>query len=729
MADENNTTPIQIKSEDIDATTESMRQQGSVGERVSNIFSNQNKIFELVGQSLNNLSSTVNISKEHLRNLSDPTSAINSQFGLLATSALGATDSFKNLASVDTKSLTTYSDQLKGLLDILKSPGSFSGAVVEEATSALSRALSGIGVDKNKLTSEMAKGATSFAIFASNVLKSADNGLRLQNALLQLTSSTGDFGELIQDAGQDLSNMNQLLARQSMLISDANKDTNLGTDVLEDYWAELAKIPNILKEINVELPGSSKSINVLSAAIQMSIGSGRQYKDVLSDLKVATIEFGLSTSEAFKFTSKISELSNKLKAPLEDVRNNILNTTKAFKGFADAGDASAKQSESIANIMNRYGESLKNTGMTAQASVNLISQMTSSITNLTVAQKAFLSQQSGGPGGLRGAFNIENMLRKGETDKVFEMVKTQMQKQFGGKIVSLEEATKSDNAASQLQKQMLMLQKGPLAQFAKTDQEAYRVLEAFKNNEKGKGMVSDLSQTAASDQINKGKQIQDLSRTSFGGLKTTLENTRFTANIANFESMQKVFSAGVGTIVKDTDAQKKMRDSIKSTTSETDKFTSIGKNAASNIDDVQKTASGFKTFVNSTVDGFKQMVGLDKNKKTDFEQKKVLSEEIKASKATIKPTFEPSKFSSLNEKTFGEQETAPTMVKNAVKINANNVATPQPILTNQVATKDIKEASENFNVKLNVEAICSHCKNSLEISEQAKSVNPTIGSK
>ena len=576
MADENNNTPIQIKSEDIDATTESMRQQGSVGERVSDIFSNQNKIFELVGQSLNNLSSTVNISKENLRNLSDPTSAINSQFGLLATSALGATDSFKNLASVDTKSLTTYSDQLKGLLDILKSPGSFSGVVVQEATSALSRALSGIVADKDKLSNAMAKGPEAFAIFAGNILKSADNGLRLQNALLQLTASTGNFGDLMQEAGQDLSNMNQLLARQSLLLSNANKDTNLGEEVLTGYWEELAKIPNILQEINIELPGTSKSINVLSAAIQMSIGSGRQYKDVLNDLKVATVEFGLSTSEAFKFTSKISELSSKLKAPLEDVRSNLLNTTKAFKGFADVGDASAKQSESIANIMNRYGESLKNTGMTAQASVNVISQMTSAITNLTVAQKAFLSQQSGGPGGLRGAFNIENMLRKGETDKVFEMVRAQMQKQFGGKIVSLEDATRSDNAANQLQKQMLMLQKGPLAQFAKTDQEAYRILEAFKNNEKGKGIVSDLSQTAASDQINKGKQIQDLSRTSFGGLKTTLENTRFTANIANFESMQKVFSAGVGSIVKDTDSQKKMRDSIKSTTSETNKFTSIG---------------------------------------------------------------------------------------------------------------------------------------------------------
>ena len=69
------------------------------------------------------------------------------------------------------------------------------------------------------------------------------------------------------------------------------------------------------------------------------------------------------------------------------------------------------------------------------------------------------------------------------------------------------------------------------------------------------------------------------------------------------------------------------------------------------------------------------------------------------------------------------------MVKNAVKINADNIVPPQPAITSRVIPKDVKESSENFNVKLNVEAMCSHCKNSLEISEQAKSVNPTIGGK
>lgn len=719
MADDINKTPVEIKSDDIASVTENMRQQGVVGERVSEIFSIQNKIFELARQNLNNFNSSLNISKENLKNLSNPALAINSQFGLLATSAIGATVSFENLASVDTSNLSTFSDQLKGVLDILKSPGSFSGAEVGEASNVVSKALSGI-VDKSKITSELSKGTASFAAFAANILKTADNGLRMQHALLQLSSATGGFSDLMDEAGQDLTNMNQLLARQTLLISDASKDTHLGTKVLGEYWSQLGQIPNVLKEINVELPGSSRSINILSAAIQMSTGTGRQYKDVLSDLKTATIEFGMSTSEAFSFTAKISELSGKLKAPLEDIQKGLLSTTREFKGFADAGEASARQSSSIANIMNTYGEALKNTGMTAQASVNLVSKMTSSISKLTIAQKAFLSQQSGGPGGLRGAFNIENMLRKGETEKVFEMVKAQMQKQFGGNIVSLEDATKSDAAASQLQKQMLMLQK---AQFATNDQEAYRILESFKNIGKDKTLPTELSQTAAADQINKGKQIQDLSRTYSGELKATVENARLTINVANFESIQKVFAASAGNILTDTDSQRKMRESIKSTSSETDNNASVGRMAAENISDTQNFAKKSKTMVEGFVDGFKNIFGVNQSKTPDVKQKKQLASDIKASSVVVKPVFEPSKFSSLDEKTFGEKENAPEIVKNAVKVNTEIPTSTQTANPVNRGIKENKEINENFNVKLNVEAICSHCKNSLEISEQVSSVN------
>lgn len=719
MADDINKTPVEIKSDDIASVTENMRQQGVVGERVSEIFSIQKEILELARQNLNNFNSSLNISKENLKNLSNPALAINSQFGLLATSAIGATVSFENLASVDTSNLSTFSDQLKGVLDILKSPGSFSGAEVGEASNVVSKALSGI-VDKSKITSELSKGTASFAAFAANILKTADNGLRMQHALLQLSSATGGFSDLMDEAGQDLTNMNQLLARQTLLISDASKDTHLGTKVLGEYWSQLGQIPNVLKEINVELPGSSRSINILSAAIQMSTGTGRQYKDVLSDLKTATIEFGMSTSEAFSFTAKISELSGKLKAPLEDIQKGLLSTTREFKGFADAGEASARQSSSIANIMNTYGEALKNTGMTAQASVNLVSKMTSSISKLTIAQKAFLSQQSGGPGGLRGAFNIENMLRKGETEKVFEMVKAQMQKQFGGNIVSLEDATKSDAAASQLQKQMLMLQK---AQFATNDQEAYRILESFKNIGKDKTLPTELSQTAAADQINKGKQIQDLSRTYSGELKATVENARLTINVANFESIQKVFAASAGNILTDTDSQRKMRESIKSTSSETDNNASVGRMAAENISDTQNFAKKSKTMVEGFVDGFKNIFGVNQSKTPDVKQKKQLASDIKASSVVVKPVFEPSKFSSLDEKTFGEKENAPEIVKNAVKVNTEIPTSTQTANPVNRGIKENKEINENFNVKLNVEAICSHCKNSLEISEQVSSVN------
>jgi hypothetical protein len=520
--------------------------------------------------------------------------------------------------------------------------------------------------------------------------------------------------------------MNKLLAQQTTFLKDANKDTNLGTQTLTGYWSTLGQIPNILNEMNVSLPGSSKSLNILSASIQMATGSGRDYKGLIEDLKRSTIEFGLSTSQAFSFVAKISDLSNQLKAPLEDVRKNLMETATSFTKFADTGEASAKQSAGIAEIMNRYGQALKNTGMTAQASLSLVSGMTKSITELTIAQKSFLSQQSGGPGGLRGAFSIENMLRKGETLKVFEMVRSQMKKQFGGNIVSLEEASKSEASATQLQKQILMLQQGPLAKLAKNDQEAYRILEAFKDMDKGKAIPKELSKNLAVEQIDRGKKVQELSKTPLSELKTTLENTMLTANIANLDTMQKMFTGRVGSInTNDTESQKQMRRSLVATTTETDKDSNIGKSAADDLDRIRNTPKVIRNTFDAFIDGSKKVLGIkDTNEQKQRQELKQSIENAKSAPKQVKPEFKTSDFSSLREDNFGETS-APQIVRAAVKSNSEAETIAQPSKKQEPLKTRIDNAIKDFNFKVNVEAVCSHCKHSLEISEQEQSVRPS----
>lgn len=737
MADNN--PPVTIKSDDVKASSDALNNQEKAAkgaaeatekhkeaiEDSSNVFKNHTDIVSLTNNAFDKFNSKLNISATNLRNLSNPASNLTSKFGLLTTGILGAEKSFSNIG-FDSKNINNFSNQLGGIIGILQNPGSFSKTAIDEAKGAIVRLLEASGASGNSIKKAISEGPGALVELAKNILETADNGLRMQNAFLQLSSSTGNFSNIMTSAGQDLSNMNKLLAQQSTFIKDANKDTNLGTQTLTEYWSILGKIPNILNEMNVSLPGSSKSLNILSASIQMATGSGRDYKGLIEDLRNSTIEFGLSTSQAFSFVAKISDLSNKLKAPLEDVRKNLMETAKSFTRFADTGEAADKQSAGIAEIMNRYGQALKNTGMTAQASVSLVSDMTKSITDLTIAQKSFLSQQSGGPGGLRGAFSIENMLRKGETLKVFEMVRSQMKKQFGGNIVSLEEASKSEASATQLQKQMLMLQQGPLAKLAKNDQEAYRILEAFKDMDKGKAIPKELSENLAVEQIDRGKKVQELSKTSLSELKTTLENTMLTANIANLDTMQKMFTGRVGSInTNDTESQKQMRRSLVATTTETDKDSNIGKSAADDLDRIRNTPKVIRNTFDAFIDGSKKVLGIkDTNEQKQRQELKQSIENAKSVPKQVKPEFKTSDFSSLREDNFGETS-APQIVRAAVKSNSEAETIAQPNKKQEPLKTRIDNAIKDFNFKVNVEAVCSHCKHSLEISEQEQSVRPS----
>jgi hypothetical protein len=737
MADNN--TPVTVRSDDAKAASEALNNQEKATkaaadaalkhkeaiEESSSVFKNHTDIISITNNVFDKFNSKLNISATNLRNLSDPTSNLTSQFGLLTTGILGAEKSFSNLG-FDSKNINNFSDQLGGIIGILQNPSSFSKTAIDEAKGAIVRLLEASGASGDSLKKAISEGPGALIGLAKNILETADNGLRMQNVFLKLSGVTGNFGDVIASAGQDLSNMNKLLAQQTTFIKDANKDTNLGTQALTEYWSILGKIPNILNEMNVSLPGSSKSLNILSASIQMATGSGRDYKELLGDLEKSTIEFGLSTSQAFSFVAKISDLSSQLKAPLADIKKNLMETATSFTKFADTGEAAAKQSAGIAEIMNRYGQALKNTGMTAQASVSLVSNMTKSITELSIAQKSFLSQQSGGPGGLRGAFNIENMLRKGETEKVFEMVRSQMKKQFGGNIVSLEDASKSEASATQLQKQMLMLQQGPLAKLAKNDQEAYRILEAFKDMDKGKAIPKELSKNLAVEQIDRGKKVQELSKTSFGDLKSTLENTMFTANIANLDTMQKMFTGRVGSInTNDTNAQKQMRQIAASTTTETNKDSSISKSAADDLDKIRNTPKVLRNTFDAFIDGSKKVLGIKDT--TEQKQRQELKQSIENAKSTpkqVKPEFKTSDFSSLREDNFGETS-APQIVRAAVKSNSEAETIAQPSKKQEPLKTRIDNAIEDFNFKVNVEAVCSHCKHSLEISEQEQSVRPS----
>jgi hypothetical protein len=74
-------------------------------------------------------------------------------------------------------------------------------------------------------------------------------------------------------------------------------------------------------------------------------------------------------------------------------------------------------------------------------------------------------------------------MRQGKMDEVQRKVEDSLRKQFGGRIVTLEEAAKDSRAAGQMTKQVQFLTQGP-TKIAGSEAEAYRILEVMA---KGKG--------------------------------------------------------------------------------------------------------------------------------------------------------------------------------------------------------------------------------------------------
>lgn len=139
-----------------------------------------------------------------------------------------------------------------------------------------------------------------------------------------------------------------------------------------------------------------------------------------------------------------------------------------------------------------------------------------------------------------------------------------MKKQMGN-IVTLDDAAKSPQAAAQMTKQMAILQQGPMGKFAKDDQSAMRILEAFKDREKG-GSVQDLSKSIVEDKMKAGVDLQEKSVTELTKIRELLQGNQGFANMANLTTAQHGFTAGVGTAITGGDYNREHRRNLKKST-------------------------------------------------------------------------------------------------------------------------------------------------------------------
>ena len=466
------------------------------------------------------------------------------KFSLLSIAALGARESYTHLANVDMGNLNSFGQQFQQLTEIINNNGPAS-KVGKESIDLLIGGMKRAGSSTSDIAAAtmaaMSGSIDLLSSYAKGVATHADNQLRLNNAVIQYAAQTGDLNNLMAIAGTRFENINAVAEKQAEMFNRVRGATNVTSKELEEYYSQLGTIPGAMTSMVKSSGDASDSVDMLTAAIKVAKGSGRSFKDVSEDMKSAFEKYGVVGEDALKFSARIGEVTQNLGVSMSTVRGALTSAADGFKIFANAGADAAKMTEGISGIMNSYAKALEGAGVPGVKAVDITKDMINHLGKLDVAQRAFLSSQTGGPGGLMGAFQIEDMLRKGDISGVMEKVRTQMSKQMGG-IVGIEEATTSEGAAAQRQKQISLLTQGPL-KLTDDASTAGRILDAFKAREDGKVDDKGLKDNILKETMDKGTLLQEKTATGVNEIVNHVAALHTIADRGALGFMQQAFTA------------------------------------------------------------------------------------------------------------------------------------------------------------------------------------------
>lgn len=533
-----------------DATTVAANAQGSFA--------------SILGEAQNSLKSLLDIAKDtgvSLNNLGNTAAAQTDKFGILSAGVIKARDNFQSFGAIDLKNIPTFSGHLADLRQALASGGT-AAATATKAIYDLTTRLQNAGVAQHLIAEAAKRGAEGLANLASNIMANADNALKMQASFIGLSAQTGNLGVVYEKAGTNLTNMNSIMDTQNAMIDRSQAATNSNVEQITSYYMALGKVPKALEEVVSSGTQAGGTMSMLTATIKLAHGTGRNYEDVVKDLHQSFKDYGLVGETALRFTARFSELSNTLGVELEDMRGGLLGATSAFKDLTDAGVAAHNMTEGISGIMKDYISGLRESGMTGAHAIETVKNMASAMAGLKVEQRAFLSGQTGGPGGLMGAAQIEKMIRSGDIEGVQKKVMETLKKQFG-KIVTLDEATQSEGAAAQRQKQVMLLQQGPLGAMAKTPEDAGRLLDSMAKGKIGKEGAAGLDTKGLTKAIDAGTSMEEKSHTIMSVISSDISAIRHRMEIANLGTIQKAFTTSSGSPDTAVGATARMREGLK----------------------------------------------------------------------------------------------------------------------------------------------------------------------
>lgn len=452
-----------------------------------------------------------------------------------------AAKSFSNIISPEflttLKTLALGTDFKMIMTHIALIGGAIFSNIKPEAFEAMGEAARGANLDLNKTTETVVKmsqvfsalpGGEKLVSFAKGVnefAKIAEPARQFEAGILMAASASGELGSMMEEIGEDMSGLESKMVTFTEMTNDIANAAGLSTAQVGKYASSLMQIPGALSTTVDITKDGTEQMHLLDAAIKVAAGTGQTFQKVFEDMNHVYREFGTNGQAAVQYVSRLSAASQSLKMPLDLVRTYTEGAARSFRFFGDNSNAAI-------NILARFGPALKESGLGPQAIADLTKNITDNVANLGMAQRAFISQTAGGIGGLQGSFQIEMLKKQGRLDEVQKLVETSLRKQFGGRVVTLEEGARDAGAAAQLAKQVQLLTSGP-TKIANTEAEAFRILDVMaKGGPPPAAEVIKPPEEALQSAVEKGNTFQERQYNSLVTLTNWAEKQTAFASIS-----------------------------------------------------------------------------------------------------------------------------------------------------------------------------------------------------
>lgn len=306
---------------------------------------------------------------------------------------------------------------------------------------------------------------------AGNGIIAVDSINNLETSLLALHAQSGDLISTLDKTGSTQGNLTKLTDEYVAAIGRTVEQTGASVSSVVNYSKEVLKIPGLYNEI-IKTP-LGENLSFTEAAMKATAGTTQDLGVTLDIARQQMLNFKNSGESSLELLSRMYSVSQNLGTPFSYIQNQVKQVGEQFKFLGD-------NTQGALTIFNSLGEGLQKSKIGPAAMSEIVSDVTNSIGQLDIAQKSFLSAQSGGAGGLQGGYQIDQLLSEGKIDQVYKKIESSLKDEFGGKVTTLKEGSQDAGSAQQLTKEVAFLTSGPFGQVVKSTQEAYKLLEGFK---------------------------------------------------------------------------------------------------------------------------------------------------------------------------------------------------------------------------------------------------------